>query len=89
MGLIGFEMPARWPVEVRSLKHPKTKTLAPRMSEAIANDQGFEFVLNEKERTINFTVPTKEQIGPCECHDWRGRSCRGGGMRPVSGADVG
>lgn len=37
-----------------------TKALAPRMSEAIANDQGFEFTLNEKEGTINFTVPPKE-----------------------------
>lgn len=37
-----------------------TKALAPRMSEAIANDQGFEFVLNETEGTIKFTVPPKE-----------------------------
>lgn len=37
-----------------------TKSLAPRMSEAIANDQGFEFVLNETERTIKFIVPPKE-----------------------------
>ncbi|WP_295786346.1 hypothetical protein [uncultured Microbacterium sp.] len=37
-----------------------TKSLAPRMSEAIANDQGFEFVLNETERTMKFIVPPKE-----------------------------
>jgi hypothetical protein len=37
-----------------------TKSLVPRMSEAIANDQGFEFVLNETDGTIKFTVPPKE-----------------------------
>lgn len=40
-----------------------TKSLAPRMSEAIANDQGFEFVLNETEGTIKLTVPPKELGG--------------------------
>ncbi len=37
-----------------------TKALAPTMREAISNDQGFEFFLDENEHTIKLTVPPKE-----------------------------
>jgi hypothetical protein len=38
-----------------------TKALAPTMREAISNDQGFEFFLDESEHTIKLTVPPRER----------------------------
>lgn len=38
-----------------------TKTLAPVMRDVVANGQGFELFLNEKERKIKLTVPPKER----------------------------
>lgn len=38
-----------------------TKALAPVLKDAVANDQGFEFFLDENERKIKLTVPPKER----------------------------